>query len=116
MAFDCKTWCSDSIVCNRAKPSRQGSLSLSPLGVPNYHWEMVGMDFVTDLPKISKHNFAAILILVCHLMKRAHFVTCHTEVTIEEIANLFYIEKCYKLNGVSRVIVSDRDPRFVGKL
>ena len=38
---------------NRSKPCGQGSSSLSPLGVPNYPWEIVGMDFVTDLPKSS---------------------------------------------------------------
>ena len=50
MSFDCKTHCSSCVACNRAKPSRQGSSSLSPLGVPNYPWEIVGMDCVTDLP------------------------------------------------------------------
>ena len=75
MSFDCKAHCSNCVVCNRAKPSRQGSSSLSPLGVPNYPWEIVGVDFVTDIPKISKYTFIAILILVCHLTKLAHFVT-----------------------------------------
>jgi hypothetical protein len=88
---------------------------LSPLGVPNYPWEIVSMDFVTDLPKSSKYNFTAILILVCHLTKMAHFVPCHKEITLsEEIVGVF-TEKCYKLNGVPKVIVYDRDPRFVGK-
>ena len=74
MSFDCKAHCSNCVVCNRAKPSIHGSSSLSPFGVPNYHWEIVGMDFVMDLPKISKYNFTAILILVYHLTKMAHFV------------------------------------------
>jgi len=46
-----KAHCSNCVVCNRAKPSRHGSSSLSPLDVPNYPWEIIGMDFVTDLPK-----------------------------------------------------------------
>ena len=41
--------------------SRQGSASLSPLGVPEYPWEDVGMDFVTDLPKSSKLQYTAFL-------------------------------------------------------
>jgi hypothetical protein len=114
MSFDCKTHCSIYVVCNRAKPSRQGYASLSPLGVPNYPREIVGMDFVTDLPKSSNHNLTAILILVCHLTKIAHFVTCHKEITTKETADLF-IENCYKLHGVPKVIVSDRDPQFVGE-
>jgi hypothetical protein len=44
----------------------------------------------------------------------AHFVPCHKEITAEDTADLF-IDNCYKLHGVPKVIVSDRDPRFVGK-
>jgi hypothetical protein len=81
MLFDGKAHCSTCVVCNRAKPSRQGSSSLSPLGARNYPWVIIGMDFVTDVPKSSKCNFAAILILVCHLATIAHFVPCHKEIT-----------------------------------
>jgi len=66
MSFDCKNHCSNCVVCNRVKPSRQGSASLPPLGVPEYPWEVVGMEFVNDLPKSSKLQYTAILILVCH--------------------------------------------------
>jgi transposase InsO family protein len=114
MSFDRKTRYSNCVVRNRAKPSRQGSSSLSPLGVPNYPWEIADMDFVTDLLKNSKYNFIVFLVLVCHSTKMAHFVPCHKEKTSEEIIDLF-IDKCYKLHGVPKVIVSDRDPRFVGK-
>jgi hypothetical protein len=34
MSFDCKAHCTICALCNRAKPSRQGSSLLSPLGVP----------------------------------------------------------------------------------
>ncbi len=44
----------------------------------------------------------------------AYFVPCHKEIIEEETADLF-IDNCYKLHGVPKVIVSDRDPRFVGK-
>ena len=45
----------------------------------------------------------------------AHFVPCHKEITGEETTYLF-IDNCYRLHGRSKVIVSDRDPRFVGKI
>jgi hypothetical protein len=115
MPFDCEIHCSNCVVCNRAKPNRQGSASLPPLGVPEYPWKVIGMDFVTDLPKSSKLLCTAILILVCHLTKMAHFVPCHKEITYEETTDLF-IDNCYRLHGVPKVIVSDRDPRFVDKL
>ena len=54
-------------------------------------------------------TFTAILILVCHLTKMAHFVPCHKEITAEDIADIF-IDNCYKLHGAPKVIVSDMDP------
>jgi transposase InsO family protein len=44
----------------------------------------------------------------------AHFVPCHKEITAEESSELF-IDNCYKLHSVPKVIVSNRDPNFVGK-
>ncbi len=72
------------------------------------------MDFATVLPKSSKHNFTAILILFCHLMKMAHFVPCHKEITSEETGDLF-IDNYYKLHDVPKVIVSNKDPRYLDK-
>ena len=52
--------------------------------------------------------------MVCHLTKMAHFLPYDKEITREESADLF-ISNCYRLHGVPKVIVSDRDPKFVGK-
>ncbi len=52
-------------------------------------------------------------IMVCHLNKMARFVSCHKEITAEESKDSFTIN-CYRLYGVPKVIVSDRDPKFVG--
>ena len=106
--------CSNCVVCNRAKPSPPGSSSLSPSDVPNHPWEIVGMDFVTHLPKSSKYNFTFILTLICQLTKVDHFVPSHKEITPEETVDLF-IDNCYKLHIVPKVIVFDKDYRFVGK-
>jgi hypothetical protein len=43
----------------------------------------------------------------------AHFVPCHKEKTAKELPYLF-ITNCYKLHGVPKINVSDRDPKFVG--
>ena len=83
------------------------------MGVLNHPWEIVGMCFVSDLLKSSKFNFTAMLILVCHFTNMAHFVPSHTEITEEDTIDLF-IDNCYKLHGVPKVIVSNKDPRFVG--
>jgi hypothetical protein len=41
MAFDCKAYCQNFIVCNRAKPDRRGASSLHPLGVMNTHGKLL---------------------------------------------------------------------------
>ena len=73
------------IVCNRAKPDRRGGAALQPLGIPKYPWEIVGIDYVTDLPKSCTDGF----ITVCHLTKMAHFVPCRKEITAEESTDSF---------------------------
>jgi hypothetical protein len=85
------------------------------LGIPEYPWEIVGIDYVTNLPKSGLYGYTTVFIMVCHLTKMAHFVPCHKEITAKESPDLF-ISNCYRLHGVPKVIDSDRDPKFVGKL
>jgi len=109
---DCKDYASKCTVCNRAKPSRAGSAPASPLPVPQYPWEVVGVDYVTGLPASGKEKYTAVMIVVCHLTKMAHFIPCTDEITAELSAELF-VHHVYRLHGVPRVLVSDRDPRFI---
>ena len=44
----------------------------------------------------------------------AHFVPYHEKIIVVETAGLF-IDNFYKLHGVPKIIVSDKDPRIVGK-
>ncbi len=84
------------------------------MGILEYHWEIVGVDYATDLPKSGTYGHTTVFVMVCHLTKAAHFVPCHKEINAEVSADLF-ITNCYRLHGVPKVIVSDRDPKFVGK-
>ncbi len=72
------------------------------------------IDYVTDLPTSGTNGYTYVFTRVCHLTKMAHFVPRHKEITTEESADLL-INNCYRLHGVPKVIVSDRDPKFVGK-
>ena len=74
--------------------------------------EVVGVDYVTSLPKSGKQRYTAVMIVVCHLTKMAHFIPCTDEVTAEESASLF-LHHVYRLHGVSSCLVSDRDPKFI---
>ena len=96
----------------RSKPDQRGSASLHPLGVPEYPWEIVGTDYVTDLPKSGSHGYTSTFIMVHNLTKMAQFVTYHKEITAEESSELF-IDNSYRLHGAPNYDVSDRDPVFL---
>jgi len=61
LVLDCKAFCYDCIVCNCTKPICQGYSSLYPLSVIEHPWDMVGVDFVTDLTKSSEFYFTRII-------------------------------------------------------
>ena len=105
-------YCRRCTVCARAKGSHRGPAPLHPLPVPNHPWEHVGLDFVTGLPRSGEQGHTAVLVVVCHLTKMAHFIPCTDEVTAEQSASLF-LQQVVRLHGVPRVLVSDRDPRFI---
>ncbi len=77
-------------------------------------WEIVYIDCVDDLLKRGTYGYTTVCIMVCHLTKMTRFVPYHKEFTVEESTNLF-IGNCYRLHGVPKVIVSDGEPKFVGK-
>jgi len=87
---------------------------LQPLGIHEHPWEIVGIDYATELPKSGLYGHTNVFSMVCHLTKMSHFVPCYKEITIKESTDLF-ISDYYRLHGVPKVIVSDRDPKFVGK-
>jgi len=102
------------MICNKAKPDRRGGAPLYPLGIIEYPWETVGIDYVTDLLKSGFYGHTTVFIMVCHLTKISNFVPCHKDITAKESSCLF-ISNCYRLHGVPKVIVSYRDAKFDGK-
>ena len=112
LAGDCQDYVSRCVTCNRAKADRTASAPVNPLPVPDYPWEVVGVDYVTGLPRSGKKKYDAVMVVVCHLTKMAHFIPCHKEVTTEDSVD-YFVHEVYRLHGVPRVIVSDRGPQFI---
>ncbi|KAL0546184.1 hypothetical protein IC582_016090 [Cucumis melo] len=62
------------LVCQQVKAPRQKPTGLlQPLGVPEWKWESVSMDFITRLPRTLK-GYIVFWVVVDRLMKSAHFV------------------------------------------
>jgi hypothetical protein len=84
---------------------------LQPLAIPSQHWEEVSMDFIIVLPK-SKGN-TLIMIVVHRLTNYAYFLSLSHPFKASIVATTF-METVQKIQGVPKIIVSERDPIFTG--
>jgi hypothetical protein len=69
------------------------------------------MEFITGLPKVQGKD--CIYVVVDRLTKFAHFYAIPTEYSAVQVADLFFRE-VFRLHGLSKNIISDRDSRFIG--
>lgn len=107
-----KDYVENCIICKRAKSIQQNKVATDPLPVPPHPWHTCGMDFITELPLCE--GFDAILVVVDHMTRLAHFLPCNSTITAKETAELF-LKEIIRLHGIPKVIVSDRDPLFTSK-
>ena len=101
-------------VCQRSKGDRPRQALLQPLPVPQHPWEDIGVDLITGLPLTADGN-DAIMTFIDRLTKQAHFIPTKTTLDAEGSADL-YLRNVFRLHGLSKSIVSDRDPRFTAQL
>jgi hypothetical protein len=86
---------------------------LNPLQIPATKWSEISMDFIEGLPTSNGKN--VILVVVDRLTKFAHFLPLSHPYTVHKVATLF-LDNIFKLHGLPKVIVSDRDRIFTSKL
>ena len=85
---------------------------LQPLPVPTGAWQTISMDFIEGLPR-SEH-FDCILVVVDKFSKYAHFLPLAHPFTASSVAKVF-MQNVYKLHGLPKVIISDRDKIFTNE-
>ncbi len=108
---DLKKFISSCSTCQRVKPSNQLPVGLlKPLDIPHRPWESIAMDFMMSLPTTEKGH-DGIVVFTDRLTKYTHFVPCHSTITAEGVADL-YVDNVFRLHGLSRSFVSDRDSKF----
>ena len=60
--------------CQLVKTEHQHSAGLlQPLPIPEWKWEVISMDFITNLLKSKKQN-DSIFVVIDKLSKEAHFI------------------------------------------
>eukprot|EP00253_Pinus_taeda_P014727 PITA_14727 len=84
---------------------------LQPLPIHEGKWESISMDFITGLPTVQGKD--CIFVVVDRLTKYAHFFAISAHYTATQVAELFFRE-IFRLHGLPKTIVSDRDSRFMG--
>ena len=104
-------WC-DS--CQRVKAEHQRPAGLlQPLRVPEWKWDVIGMDFIIGLPR-THHGNDAIWVITDYLTKVAHFIPVKTTYSTQRLARL-YLSRIVCLHGVPKTIVCDRGTQFVSR-
>lgn len=83
---------------------------LQPLPVSDMVFEEITVDFITCLP--SSKGKATIMTVVDRLSKYAHFIALPSTFTTQTVVVAF-VSEVIRLHGHPKVIVTDRDPRFM---
>ena len=110
---DVRNYIRSCVICQRNKPDLSAPAGLlQPLPIPQAIWEDISMDFIEGLPKSRSKD--AILVLVDRLSKYAHFLPLAHPFSAATVAQA-YFEHIFKLHGLPKTIVSDRDKIFLSK-
>jgi hypothetical protein len=100
-------------VCEQLKPERVNYPGLlQPLPIPEQAWSMVTMDFVEGLPISGSAN--CVMVVVDKFTGYAHFIPLRHPFTAATVATA-YVDHVFKLHGLPKVMISDRDPIFTSK-
>lgn len=107
-------WTKDCAICQQAKLdlAKYPGL-LQPLPIPEGAWQIVSLDFIEGLPRSEQFN--CILVVVDKFSRYAHFIPLsHPFLALD--AAVSYMKNIYKLHGMPKVLISDRDKIFTSKL
>ncbi|GJS12451.1 reverse transcriptase domain-containing protein [Tanacetum coccineum] len=111
MKKDIATYVSKCLTCSKVKAEHQRpSGLLQQPEIPEWKWDKITMDFITELPR-SRSGYDTIWVIVDRLTKSAHFLATPEDYSMEKWSRL-YIDAIVARHEVPVSIISDRDGRF----
>ena len=111
MRKDIADYISKCMTCQQVKVEHQHQEGLlHPFPVPEWKWEVISIDFITGL-SMTWRQHDSIMVMVDKLTKVAHFIPVKSTYKADDIVNIF-MKEIFKLHGLSKAIVSDRDVKF----
>jgi hypothetical protein len=106
-------YCKACDMCLHTKAQKRKPFGeLHPLAVPEERWDVVSVDFITELP--NSHGFNATMVVVDSVSKRSHFISTHTTVMALGSARL-YLQNVWKLHGLPQSMLCNRGLQLVAE-
>ncbi len=100
--------------CQRSKTFRNSiNELLHSLSISQKCWKDIVMNFITELFLLEEYNI--ICIIICHLIKKHHYVFCHWKddnISVEEMIWIM-LWNVYQLYDLFSSIVSNKDFQFI---
>ena len=110
MIWDINRYVDGCPICPRVKPVRERPVGeLKPTEIPTEPWEIISVDFITDLPESAGSN--CVMNIVDRHSKLLYSGACDTRITAQGAARLF-LDTAWRYEGLPRQVISDRGPQF----
>jgi hypothetical protein len=104
-----KAYIKGCAICQTTKIRPPVKVPLKPTKIPEGPWEMITMDFITDLP--TSKGYDSILTVVDHHSKAIILSLCNKTITAEQTSQVL-VDNIWKCTGFPKAIISDRGPQF----
>ena len=110
---DIKRYVQECVKCQQNKVQHQKKAGeLHPLEIPQGPWQEISIDIIGPLPKSNRMD--AIVVIVNQFTKMICLKATTMNISSEEIAKI-YRDNIWKLHGIPRKILNDREPQFASK-
>ena len=114
MKKDISEYVSKCLTCQKVKVKHQvPSGLLNPLPIPQWKWDNITMDIVSDFP-LTQRKYDVVWVIVDRLTKFAHFLLVRLDYSMDRLTELC-VSEIFRLYGIPLSIVSDRYPRFTSR-